>query len=72
MTGLFEVNRAGRHSNNVIFASQIVRLCPLSPIIRGIADRDADRDNVLERYESFYVNKYRNIQDYTFIHMNRL
>ncbi|QRV92596.1 hypothetical protein RhiJN_20614 [Ceratobasidium sp. AG-Ba] len=51
----------------IIFASQIMRLCSLAPVFSGPAARDVDRSNVLERYTTFYVNKYRNVLDYAFV-----
>jgi hypothetical protein len=53
-------------------ACNIVRLCPLSPIIRGRAPRDVDCNNVLDRYSEFYLNKYRNMDDYIFMSSHNL
>jgi hypothetical protein len=67
-TGMLEVSKGdGRWQYRMFPASQVVRLCPLAPVIRGRAARDIDRDNVLERYTDFYLNKYRNLDDYMFI-----
>lgn len=67
-TGLLRVSKAdGRWQHRVVMVSDIVWLCPLAPIIRGPAARDVNRDNVLERYSDFYLNKYRNIDDYIFM-----
>lgn len=72
-TGLLSVKKlAGQRRHRLILASEIVRLCPLAPIIRGRAARDVDCNNVLDRYSEFYLNKYRNIDDYMFLYSDNL
>jgi hypothetical protein len=67
-TRLLTVNKnEGPRQHRVIPVSQVLRLCPLAPVIRGKAARDVNRDNVLERYTQFYLNKYRTIDDYLFM-----
>lgn len=58
----------GNARHAVIFASQIVRPCPLSPIFCGEADRDVKGTESLSHYDKFYVNKYRHPRDFCFIH----
>lgn len=73
MTGMLTVNKAdGRKRYQMIAASDIVRLCPLSPVIHGRAPLDVNRDNVLEHFSNFYLNKYRNIDDYIFMSSDAL
>ncbi|KAG9121596.1 hypothetical protein FRC07_002390 [Ceratobasidium sp. 392] len=72
-TGLLTVRKADTHwHHRIVLASEIVRLCPLAPIIHGRAPRDVDRNNVLEHFAEFYLNKYRNMEDYRFIYANAL
>lgn len=67
-TGLLSVKKLdGRRKHRLVLASNVVRLCPLAPIIRGRAPRDVNCNNVLDRYNDFYLNKYRNIDDYMFM-----
>lgn len=73
MTGLLAVKkRDGQRQNRIILAANIVRLCPLAPIIRGRAPQDVDCDNVLDRYSDFYLNKYHNIDNFMFMYSNNL
>ncbi|KAG9084396.1 hypothetical protein FS749_005263 [Ceratobasidium sp. UAMH 11750] len=57
----------GRKQYRIVPASEILRLCPLAPVIHGPAPLDVNRDNVLERFTTFYLNKYRNVDDYMFM-----
>jgi hypothetical protein len=67
-TGLCKVKKAdGQRQYRLVPATDLVRICPLSPIILGRAQRDVNCDNMLERYTDLYLNKYRNIEDYTFM-----
>lgn len=72
-TGLLTVKKLeGRRKHRILMAANIVRLCPLAPVIRGKAPRDVNCDNALERYDSFYLNKYRNIDDFMFMYSDNL
>lgn len=72
-TGLRIVKKVeGRSRHRIALASGVVRLCPLAPVIKGRAPRDVNCDNALDRYAEFYLNKYRNIDDYMFMCSNEL
>jgi hypothetical protein len=67
-TRLLTVNKnEGQSRHRIVPVSQLLRLCPLAPVIQGQAARDVDRDNILERCTQFYLNKYRNLDDYLFL-----
>ncbi|KAG8701101.1 hypothetical protein FRC09_005560 [Ceratobasidium sp. 395] len=58
-------------------ASRITGLRTISkvggpPVIHGPAPRDVHRDNVLDRFSDFYLNRFRNIDDYMFMYSNAL
>jgi hypothetical protein len=70
---MLEVSKAGGcWQHQMLPASQVVRLCPLAPVIRGHAARDVNHNNILEHYTDFYLNKYQNLDDYMFISENIL
>ncbi|KAG8705804.1 hypothetical protein FRC09_002747 [Ceratobasidium sp. 395] len=72
-TGLLTVSKTiGRWKHRIILASEVVRSCPLAPVMRGAALRDVNRDNVLERYSDFYLNKYRSVDDFIFMYSDML
>lgn len=72
-TGLRSVKKLdGRRQHRIALASDILRLCPLAPVMRGRALRDVDCDNVFDRYDDFYLNKYRNIDDFMFMYSDDL
>lgn len=72
-TGLMSVKKLEtRRQHRMVLGSNIVRICPLAPNIRGSAPRDVDCDNVLDRYDEFYLNKYRNIDDFMFMYSNNI
>jgi hypothetical protein len=67
-TGLLAVKKVGLHRQHKLMpASDVVRLCPLAPVIQGNAPRDVDRDGALDRFSTFYLNNYRNIDDFIFM-----
>ncbi|KAG8723018.1 hypothetical protein FRC09_005099 [Ceratobasidium sp. 395] len=73
ISGLLKVSKTdGRWQHRIVLASEIVRLCPLAPIMRGPAPRDVSRDNVLEHFSDFYLNKYRSMDDFMFIYSDAL
>ena len=73
ITGLLSVKKLdARRKHRLVLASNVVRLCPLAPVIRGSAPRDVDCDNVLDRYDDFYLNKYRNVDDYMLMYSDNL
>lgn len=72
-TGLLTIKQLdAQRRYRILLASDIVRLCPLAPVIHGKALRDVDCDNMLDRYSEFYLNKYRNIDDYMFMYSDAL
>jgi hypothetical protein len=72
-TGMLKVKKAdGRRQHTIVLASEIVRLCPLAPVIDGSAPRNVDFNTVLDRYDCFYLNKYRNLDDYVFMSLDIL
>lgn len=50
-----------------IRATQIVRVCPLSPRFAGKALDDATPETAIERYDTFYINKYYTLSDYMYL-----
>lgn len=61
----------GRTRYECVFLEQVIRPCPLSPIIKGAAKRDVEGHDSLSHYDSFYINKYRNPRDYAWIHQTQ-
>ncbi|KAG8737099.1 hypothetical protein FRC12_017270 [Ceratobasidium sp. 428] len=52
----------GRHRGTLIPARCIIQLCPLSPVIKGEANRTVTPESSLSHYDSFYVNRYRTVE----------
>lgn len=72
-TGLPIVKKLdARRQHRLALASDVVRVCPLAPVIHGRALRDVSSNNVLDRYNEFYLNKYRNIDDFMFLYSDNL
>ncbi|KAG9083593.1 hypothetical protein FRC07_013868 [Ceratobasidium sp. 392] len=68
VTGLKTVKKfEGRKRHVLVPATDIVRLCPLAPVIDGRGPGDINRDEVYDRFSTFYLNKYRNIDDFIFM-----
>jgi hypothetical protein len=72
VAGLYGVRKCTRAQNEpqyiVIRADQIVRPCPLLPIIKGPANRNLTNSNALSYYQQFYINKYRHPREFAFLH----
>lgn len=64
VTGRNNVQRA-----RLIPARNIVQLCPLAPVIQGKADRTVKSTTSLAHYQSFYVNKYHDVEEHQFMHV---
>ncbi|CUA77854.1 hypothetical protein RSOLAG22IIIB_06827 [Rhizoctonia solani] len=59
----------GQLFGRVIEARQIVRLCPLAPVIHGVANRQVTPRTSFSFYESFYINKYHSHELYEYLHV---
>jgi hypothetical protein len=53
-----------------IFLDQVIRPCLLSPIINGPAVQGVEGHDSLDHYYRFYINKYRNPNDYMWMHQS--
>lgn len=60
----------GHRRYDCILLDQVVRPCPLAPIIKGPAARDVEGHRSLEHYQHFYINKYQNPHNYAWIHQS--
>ncbi|CUA74203.1 hypothetical protein RSOLAG22IIIB_11042 [Rhizoctonia solani] len=58
----------GRTRYECVFLDQIIRPCPLAPIINGPAERGIEGHESLSYYNSFYINKYRHPRDFAWLH----
>ncbi|QRV99076.1 hypothetical protein RhiJN_27095 [Ceratobasidium sp. AG-Ba] len=71
VSGFYAVSRlqdqTGQGRYEVIAVSQIARPCPLSPQIKGSAIRGVEGQQSFDCYSQFYINKYRNPNDFLFI-----
>ncbi|KAG8708187.1 hypothetical protein FRC08_000066 [Ceratobasidium sp. 394] len=64
VTQLYVVNKPERPRWIFLDARRIVRVCPLSPRFDGRAPRNVTPDTALDRYQSFYINKYFGLSDW--------
>ncbi|CAE6342667.1 unnamed protein product [Rhizoctonia solani] len=72
-TGMYLVKKDRRTNGElfgrVIEARQIVRVCPLAPVIRGAANRKITPETSFSFYESFYINKYHSHEVFDYLHV---
>lgn len=61
---------SGRPHYQCIFLDQVLRPCPLAPIIRGPAARGVEAHDSLEHYTQSYIIKYQHPHDYAWIHQS--
>ncbi|CAE6434587.1 unnamed protein product [Rhizoctonia solani] len=66
-TGMFIVSKPERIRNDLVNLSRILRICPLSPHISGPAIPGVTPQTTLDRYSSFYLNKYHSMSDFLFL-----
>jgi hypothetical protein len=73
-SGFYAVAKArthGRPRYRCAYLDQVIRPCPLSPIIKGPAQRGMEGHDSLDHYFNFYINKYRNPHDYAWMHQSK-
>lgn len=63
------IGPSGAPRTTLIKASCILRLCPLAPVIHGEADRGVKPTTSLAHYQSFYANKYHDVEEHQFMHV---
>ncbi|CAE6462058.1 unnamed protein product [Rhizoctonia solani] len=72
-TGMYLVKKDrrtnGRLFGRVIEARQIVRVCPLAPVIREAANRQITPKTSFAFYEAFYINKYHSHEIFEYLHV---
>ncbi|CAE7129460.1 unnamed protein product [Rhizoctonia solani] len=66
-TGMFVISKPARIRNDLVNLSRILRICPLSPQISGPAISGITPRTTLDRYSSFYLNKYHSMSDFLFL-----
>lgn len=64
---MFVITKPATAQTEIVHASRIVRVCRLSPRISGPAIRGVTPDTALDRYNTFYINKYYSVNDFLFI-----
>ncbi|KAG9087311.1 hypothetical protein FS749_003000 [Ceratobasidium sp. UAMH 11750] len=69
-TNMFVISKPARLRAQIVEASKILRLCPLAPHISHSAIPGVTPQTTLDKYNTFYINKYRSISDFVFL--NRL
>jgi hypothetical protein len=70
-SGFYAIAKAkayGQPRYECVSLDQIIRPCPLAPIIRGAATPEIEGHASLDHYDEFYINKYRNPHDYAWVH----
>ncbi|KAG8700600.1 hypothetical protein FRC09_005857 [Ceratobasidium sp. 395] len=51
------------HQRGVLVPARcIIQLCPLSPVIKGAADRTITPETSLSHYDTFYINRYKTVE----------
>ncbi|QRV74372.1 beige protein [Ceratobasidium sp. AG-Ba] len=66
-TNMFVVTKPARIQTTLINVARVIRICPLAPHISGAALPGVTPNTTLERYSSFYINKYHSIGDFVWL-----
>ncbi|KAG8795971.1 hypothetical protein FRC12_007317 [Ceratobasidium sp. 428] len=65
-TNMYVVTKPACLRPQIAELSDVIRLCPLAPLISGPGIPGVLPQTSLDKYSSFYVNKYRSISDFVF------